>query len=84
MLHNSYPLALQAAVAGHGVALGWSRTTEGMIAYGKLIQRRQEQVERPTELSVFRSTARDPHPDTERFIEWIVRNCRLRSLAHFA
>ncbi|MEO0625262.1 MAG: LysR family transcriptional regulator [Pseudomonadota bacterium] len=69
--YDSYPLALQAAVAGHGLALGWSRTTEGMIADGKLIRPCLDRVERPTELSVFRSTARDRHPDTERLIEWL-------------
>lgn len=69
--YDSYPLALQAAVAGHGVALGWSRTTEGMIADGKLIRPCRERIERPTELSVFRSTARDRHPDTDRLVEWL-------------
>ncbi|MEO1722362.1 MAG: LysR substrate-binding domain-containing protein [Pseudomonadota bacterium] len=69
--YDSYPLALQAAVAGHGVALGWSRTTEGMIADGKLIRPCEERAERPTEISVFRSTARHRHPDTERLLEWL-------------
>ncbi|MEO0429700.1 MAG: LysR substrate-binding domain-containing protein [Pseudomonadota bacterium] len=69
--YDSYPLALQAAVAGHGVALGWSRTTEGMIADGKLIRPCEERAERPTEISVFRSRARHRHPDTERLLEWL-------------
>ena len=33
---DSYPLVLQAAVTGQGVALGWKRTVSDMIADGKL------------------------------------------------
>lgn len=68
---DSYPLALQAAVAGQGVALGWRRTTEGMIEQGKLIKPCREFVERPSEISVFRGTARDLHPDTEMLLTWL-------------
>ncbi|MBM7067928.1 LysR family transcriptional regulator [Actibacterium sp. 188UL27-1] len=68
---DSYPLALQAAVAGQGIALGWQRTTEGMIAEEKLIRPCAEYVSRPTELSIYRSTARDRHPDTEKLLSWI-------------
>ncbi|MEM8876882.1 MAG: LysR substrate-binding domain-containing protein [Pseudomonadota bacterium] len=68
---NSYPVALQAAVAGHGIALGWRRTTQGMIDEGKLVAPCTEFVSRPTEFSAFRSAARDRHPDAEKLIEWL-------------
>ncbi|MEM8837053.1 MAG: LysR substrate-binding domain-containing protein [Pseudomonadota bacterium] len=68
---DSYPLALQAAVAGQGIALGWQRTTEGMISEGKLIRPCEEVVERPTEHSVYRGTAREKHPSAELLIEWL-------------
>lgn len=68
---DSYPLALQAAVAGQGVALGWRRTTEGLIEDGKLVRPCTAQVARPTELSVFRGTARDLHPGTDRLVAWL-------------
>lgn len=68
---DSYPLALQAAVAGQGVALGWRRTTEAMIAEGKLIRPCLDRVERPAELSVFRGTGRRPHPKTADLIAWL-------------
>ncbi|WP_299970375.1 LysR substrate-binding domain-containing protein [uncultured Roseobacter sp.] len=68
---DSYPLALQAAVAGQGIALGWRRTTEGMIAEGKLIRPCREKVERPTEISVYRSASSQPHPNTDQLIAWL-------------
>ncbi|MEM9107329.1 MAG: LysR substrate-binding domain-containing protein [Pseudomonadota bacterium] len=68
---DSYPLALQAAVAGRGVALGWKRTTQDMIEEGKLTRPCTEVVYRPQEISVFRGTARDLHPGTERLISWL-------------
>ncbi len=68
---DSYPVALQAAVAGQGIALGWRRTTEGMIAEGKLMRPCREQVRRPTELSVFRGTAGGQHPNAEHLLNWL-------------
>ena len=68
---DSYPVALQAAVAGQGVALGWRRTTKGMIAEGKLIRPCEEKVERPTEISVYRGTSREPHSNTGQLIAWL-------------
>ena len=68
---DSYPLALQAAVAGQGIALGWRRTTESMISEGKLVKACSEVVSRPTEISVFRGNGRDRHHHTERLLEWL-------------
>lgn len=58
---DSYPLVLQAAVAGQGIALGWRRTVEGMLDNGTLLRPCRESVFRPNEISVFtgqRSTQR--------------------------
>lgn len=68
---DSYPLALQAAVAGQGIALGWRRTTEGMIAEGKLIRPCAEALARPTELSVFRGAVSTSHPHVGALITWL-------------
>lgn len=68
---DSYPLALQAAVAGQGIALGWRRTTEGMISEGKLVRPCAQFVSRPTEISVYRATGRDEHKSTERLLDWL-------------
>jgi len=34
---NSYPMVLQGAEAGRGVALGWSYITDRMLAEGRLV-----------------------------------------------
>ncbi|WP_299827251.1 LysR family transcriptional regulator [uncultured Roseobacter sp.] len=68
---DSYPLALQAAVAGQGIALGWRRTTESLIEEGKLIRPCAEFVSRPTEISVFRGIMRNPHPETDKLLSWL-------------
>lgn len=68
---DSYPVALQAAVAGQGVALGWRRTTERMIAEGKLIRPCKQLLKRPAEISVFRSASRTQHPKSEQLISWL-------------
>lgn len=68
---DSYPLALQAAVAGQGIALGWRRTTEGMIGEGKLVRPCREFVSRPDELAVYRGPARAAHRDADLLVTWL-------------
>lgn len=68
---DSYPLALQAAVAGQGVALGWRRTTEGLIAEGALIRPCAQRVLRPADLSIFKSAGRQVHQDAEKLLSWL-------------
>lgn len=68
---DSFPLVLQAAVAGQGVALGWRRTVTGLIEEGKLVRTCTEAVTRPTELSVFRGTRRGNHAETDALLHWL-------------
>lgn len=68
---DSYPLALQAAVAGQGIALGWRRTTQTLINEGKLVRPCTEAVLRPAEISVFRGAAREPHAGTDKLLAWL-------------
>ena len=68
---NSYPLALQAAVAGRGIALGWRRTTEALIEEGKLVRPCKESVFRPAELSVYRRPSSAPHANVNLLIDWL-------------
>ncbi|MEM9320529.1 MAG: LysR substrate-binding domain-containing protein [Pseudomonadota bacterium] len=68
---NSYPVSLQAAVAGQGVALGWRRTTSAMIDEGKLIRPCREVLELPTGLSVFHGNVRSRHPDAAHLLDWL-------------
>ena len=68
---DSFPLVLQAAVMGQGMALGWRRTVSDMIAEGKLVRPCVETVMRPTEISVYRGSARGFHPDTDKLLTWL-------------
>lgn len=68
---DSFPLVLQAAVAGQGIALGWQRTVAGMIGEGKLVRICAESVTRPTELSVFRGTRQGHHAETGALLDWL-------------
>ena len=68
---DSFPLVLQAAVAGQGIALGWRRTVEGMIAEGKLVRPCSETVTRPNEISVYRGSGGKPHPMTKPLLDWL-------------
>jgi len=68
---DSFPLVLQAAVAGQGIALGWRRTVDGLLAEGKLIRLCDETVQRPTEISVFRGPRRGSHGEAEALLKWL-------------
>ena len=68
---DSFPLVLQAAVAGHGVALGWKRTVQGMIDEGKLIRPCRETVVRPAELAVYQGSGGKRHPMTKPLLAWL-------------
>jgi len=68
---DSFPLVLQAAVAGRGIALGWGRTVGGLLNEGKLMRPCEEVVERPTEISVFRGTRRGNHQHSQALLDWL-------------
>ncbi|MAY62784.1 MAG: LysR family transcriptional regulator [Rhizobiales bacterium] len=68
---DSFPLVLQAAVAGRGIALGWRRTVEGLIADGKLVRASKAAVERPTEISIYRGARRGNHTEVAALTGWL-------------
>ncbi len=69
--YDSFPLVLQAAVAGQGVALGWRRTVEGMLEDGKLIAPCIESVARPTEIAVFAASSGIRRAKARPLIDWL-------------
>ena len=69
--YDSFPLVLQAAVAGQGVALGWRRTVEGMLEEGKLFAPCDRTVSRSTEISVFRAAHGGRRAQTMPLIDWL-------------
>ena len=68
---DSFPLVLQAAVAGQGIALGWRNTVSGLVAEGKLVRICEKAVIRPTEISVFRGARGGNHAETDALLAWL-------------
>ncbi|NDW05568.1 LysR substrate-binding domain-containing protein [Jiella pacifica] len=68
---DSYPIVLQAALGGHGVALGWARTVEQLLESGALIRPCREAVERPQELGVYLDPASSKRPETRALVDWL-------------
>ncbi|MGQ7848374.1 LysR family transcriptional regulator [Granulosicoccus sp. 3-233] len=68
---DNFPLVLQAAVAGQGVALGWRRSVEGLIADGKLVRVCRESVSRPGELSVYRGNRSGNAGAVDALLTWL-------------
>lgn len=68
---NSYPMVLQAAEAGRGVALGWSYIVDPIVASGRLVQPVGGTME--TRNGYYLSTSKDAAntPEREEFLAWI-------------
>ncbi|ASJ70658.1 LysR family transcriptional regulator [Granulosicoccus antarcticus] len=71
LVFDNFPVVLQAAVAGQGVALGWGRSVEGLIAEGKLVRLCNESVHRADELSVYRGNRSDKEEAIEALLSWL-------------
>lgn len=70
-LFDSYPLTLQAAVEGHGIALGWRRTAGKLIAEGTLVQPCVERVPLPDALSVYTNKTLHDRHETRTLLAWL-------------
>ena len=68
---DSFPLVMQAAVAGQGIALGWQRMAEGLITEGKLVRPCSESVKRPNEIALFKGPDGHSHPMTQPLLDWL-------------
>lgn len=73
---NNYPLVLQAALMGQGVALGWSPLTDELMRDGHLVALvdRPIQTERGYFLVV--SSRRKPDERRDRFRRWVIEESR--------
>ncbi|WLH15476.1 LysR substrate-binding domain-containing protein [Pseudomonas hefeiensis] len=68
---DSYPLMLQAAVEGHGIALGWRRTAARLIDRGALVRPCAQSFPLPEAISVFRSSQGGDRVEVRALIEWL-------------
>lgn len=68
---NSYPMIIQAAEAGRGVALGWSYITDPMLAEGRLVCPVDKVLETREGYYVGALETDADDPDIASFLQWI-------------
>ncbi|SDU96473.1 LysR substrate-binding domain-containing protein [Pseudomonas mucidolens] len=68
---DSYPLMLQAAVEGHGIAMGWRRTAGKLIENGALVRPCAQSVPLPDAISVFRQQGEADRIEVQALIGWL-------------
>ena len=68
---NSYPMVLQGAEAGNGVALGWSYITDQMLADGRLVCPVDAPLETRNSYYIGASQTCDQNPEVVKFLRWI-------------
>ena len=73
---DSYPLMLQAAVEGHGIAMGWRRTTGRLIESGALVRPCAESVPLADAISVFRRQGGEDRLEVRALIGWLEQELR--------
>lgn len=68
---NSYPMVLQAAEAGHGVALGWSYVTDPLLTEGRLVCPVDRTLETRDGYYLCTSNSAGKSQGISAFIDWI-------------
>jgi LysR family glycine cleavage system transcriptional activator len=75
---NSYPMLLQAAQAGRGVALGWSYIVDEMIADGRLVCPLDAVMETDLGYYVGALEKKAEQPAIKAFLEWVIEQAGRR------
>jgi LysR family glycine cleavage system transcriptional activator len=78
---NSYPLLLQAACEGQGIALGWSLLVDDLLANRTLVRPLDVALESPNAFYFVRST-RDASPGTVALQSWLTAQVTCGSNHH--
>lgn len=72
-LFNTYPLSVQAAVDGVGIALGWGHLVDPQVAQGKLVRPLGDQVVRTSHgYYLLRSKKADPFEECRVVEDWLI------------
>jgi DNA-binding transcriptional LysR family regulator len=71
LVFDSYPLMLQTAVEGHGIAMGWRRTAGRLIDSGALVRPCAESVPLPEAISIFKRFGVEDTAEVRALIEWL-------------
>ena len=70
-VYDSYPMMMQSAIEGHGIALGWKQTTDQLIKSGQLMRPFQLSLTLPDGLSVYLHPNCKRRAELEIFIKWL-------------
>ena len=70
-VYDSYPLMMQAAIEGHGIALGWRRASERLLESGDLVRPFDEHVKIPDSFGVYKPIHWKSKPNSHQVLEWI-------------
>ncbi len=68
---DSYPVMIQAAVAGHGIALGWQRGLASLLRSGELVRPFRETMVLPQGISLYRRRGAKPRPEVAALQAWV-------------
>ena len=71
LVFDSYPMLIQAAIEGHGVALGWQRTCEHLLETGKLVRPFDESLTIADGLGIFASSQTALSSDVQSLLSWL-------------
>lgn len=68
---DSYPVMVQAALEGHGVALGWRRTMADLLRAGALVRPFAESLVLPKALSIYQRQSGRVRPEARALLTWL-------------
>lgn len=72
---GNYPLLIQAAIAGHGVALGWRPLVDALLRDGQLVSLPTPPLSTRRGYFLVRPLGREPWEALDSLGEWIARGC---------
>ena len=72
---NNYPLVIQAAIAGQGLALGWLPLVEDLLRSGQLVRTTASPVQTDNGYFLVRPNAQRTTAAIDLFRQWIIGEC---------
>jgi len=72
---NNYPLLIQAALNGQGVALGWQHLIEDMLKSGQLVRPVESSIQTERGFYLVLPQKNETNPAVEKFSEWVLQQC---------
>lgn len=72
---NNYPLVIQAAIAGQGLALGWTPLVDELVRNGQLVAAFVQPTTTAHGYFLVQPTAQRTPESVQRFRQWIVGEC---------